>query len=149
MRLLIAAICLLLPGMAFAGEKLSPTMLQSVGDCVTPRISAQSGKTQEEVDFFTDRCGETEGVAYISLNGRDYTLRRVTPPAAGPVPYEGGYEGEGLTVEVKAGKLLKREFTPEEEGDPAEVMSEEYAVTVIVSKDGASQSITGTYWQGH
>lgn len=149
MKILIVAICLLLPGIAFAGEKLSPTMLQSMGDCVTPRISAQPDKTQEQVDFFADRCGEIEGIAYISLDGRDYTLRRISPPAIGPVPYEGRYEGEGLIVEIKAGKLLKREFMPEEEGNPSEVMSEEYAVTVIVTKEDKSRSLSGIYWHGH
>ena len=154
-------------------EKLQPTMLFSLGDCVTPRISAPYNPAQEKanqhscethnqnapdkiktciensrmetVDFFTDRCEETEGVAYISLNGVDYTLKRLTPPV--PV-YAGKYQGEGITVEVKAGKLLTREMSPPEEGDPADIISEEYEALVLVTKDNRTTEIQGVYWQG-
>lgn len=163
------------PGLADDG-KLWPTMLESLGDCVTPRISAPSNAAQEKaskascerhnagdqekiaaciensrmetVDFFTDRCAEKDGVYYISLDGTDYTLNRVAPSEESPVMYAGKFSGEGVEVEIKSGKLLSREMTPPEEGDPAEVMSEEYAVDVTVSKDGQTRKIEGVFWQG-
>jgi hypothetical protein len=157
-------------------EKLWPTMLKSLGDCVTPRISAarnpmQDGLDREyceknnegdvakiktciensasntQVDFFTDRCAETEGVFYISLNGRDYTLRRVGENLSGTA-YAGKYIGAGMTVEVVPGKLLSREFTPPEEGEPREIISEEYAVTVKITRSGRTDKIDGVFWQG-
>lgn len=160
-----------------ADDRLWPTSLQSLGDCVTPRISAPHNRMQDKVDhkyctennagdaqkiktclensatradveFFTDRCGETEGVYYISLNGTEYTLRRVSK-ADGAVPYAGKFAGESLEVDVIPGKLLKREFTPPEEGNPREIMSEEYAVTVNVSKGRQRGKIQGVFWQGH
>ena len=175
MRIKLIIICLLLSSSAaYAGdETLWPTMLRSLGDCVTPRISAPYNQAQEKaneiycrthnqndpekiktclensrmetVDFFTDRCGETDGVYYISLNGIDYTLKRLTPPAN---LYAGKYQGDGISVVVKPGKLLSQEMTHTEEDSPAEIISEEYEARVLVTKGAHTTEIKGVFWQG-
>lgn len=179
MRIVFAIIATMLSFSAAqaADDRLWPTSLQSLGDCVTPRISAphnpmqdkvnhkyctennvgdaqkiktclENSATRADVEFFTDRCGEAEGVYYISLNGTDYTLQRVSK-ADGAVPYAGKFKGEGLEIDVIPGKLLKRELASPEEGDPQEISSEEYAVTVKVTKAAHSEIIEGVFWQGH
>lgn len=175
LKILLPVLFLACPAAA-AEARFSPTMLHSLGDCVTPRISAPAGAAQdranqeyctennqgepekikiclsnskmETVDFFTDRCGENEGVFYISLNGNEYTLHRAGAAPASPVPYAGHFEGEGVSIKVEAGELLTQEMTHAEEGMPSEIISEEYAVTVTVTKDGHTEKIRGVFWQG-
>ena len=178
MRLsLTIAIFLLSSSVAQAGdEKLWPTALKSLGDCVTARISAPRNPMQDkvdenfcrennagdaqkiqacignagsmmEVDFFTDRCGEREGVFYISLNGTEYTLNRIGEPE-GPFSYAGKFASENLVVEIKSGKLLSREFMSSEEGDPRDIKSEAYEVILNITKAGRTEKMQGVFWRG-
>lgn len=157
---------------ALGAERLFPTDIQSLGDCVTPRITAPTNPLQARIDkayctennagddenlqrcldntaarsevtFFHDSCGSDTGPFVMSLGGIEYTLRK-RESARGRVPVAGAYEGDGLQVTIAAGRLLRRsELSIEEGGD------EEHEVFVTVRKDGSSHRIRGVFRHGH
>ncbi len=156
------------PSWAGEDDKLWPTDLTSLGDCVTARITATKNDKQNSLDntycvhgnrgdlektkvcidnslavpdvtFFTDRCGSEEGAYFISLNGTEHTLRRIKNIPSSPVPFAGTYKGDNIVVTIESSKLLD---TSDEDG----LTEEEFDVIVSVTQKGHTEKINGIFW---
>lgn len=154
-------------------EKLWPTDLYT-GECVSATIYAPRSPAQQKIDneycnqglnqgnpekisiclknargksssFFTDRCGSEEGRFFISLNGVEYKLRLIEKARSSPVDFAGRYEGQGLEVQVKSGRLLRRTYLPDSPPGKKELASVEFRVLVVVKKGSRTERIPGVF----
>ena len=173
--LIFSIFLIMLSSPAGAAEKLWPTDLQSHGDCLADRITAPRNEAQDRADhiyctennqgfpdkiqicldnalatpevvFFSDICRED---FYISLNGIEYTLQRVTTAPKSPISFAGTYKGDGLFVTITAGKLLSKSDENPDESEPGDgFIFGEFEAFVTITRDGKTQTIPGIFSHG-
>lgn len=110
------------------------------------RTCLNNAAANPTISFFTDRCGDAEDgahVAYVSFNGQTHPVRRKSDSPHREVRYAGTYTGEGVSVRVVPGKLIKR-FV--EEG---EVLGITHSVDVFITQGGETVKIPGIYDDRH
>jgi hypothetical protein len=151
----------IVPG--FAQQRLVPTGI-ATGDCVAPTIStpkttahrtfdrqyctknnpgnsqkiqacSQNLAQQKQVTFFTDRCG-SKGIYFIGINGIEYQLKRTGGSLTRPPYLTGAFVGQGIRVNVKEIRSIKKTNEDGIEGGELEVL-----VTIIQGKN--TEQITG------
>lgn len=91
------------------------------------------------ISFFTDRCGDAEDGAYVSFNGRTHQVRRKGESPHRQVRYAGTYTGEGVSVRVVPGKLIKRFVEDGEE------MGITHSVDVFITTGGKTVKVPAIY----
>jgi hypothetical protein len=161
---------------ANADEKLWPTELYT-GECVSDRLLASRNEFVEKIDykycndrnvgkpdkiqnclnnsqahkkisFFTDRCGSVENTYFISLNGIEHKVKRVTPLAKKQLYLTGNFEGEGLKIKITQGRLIRKIYEEGSKRTEDDVVDAEYEVMVVVTKDNQVEKIKGTLLYG-
>lgn len=165
MKTIFCVVLCLLSGQSLASGAIVPTD-DPGSDCVAATIATQRSAANRKYDeaycavnkdpaayrtclknaaanptisFFTDRCGDAEDGAYVSFNGRTHQVWRKSESPHREVRYAGTYTGEGVSVRVSPGKLIKR-F--EEDG---EVLGTTYAVDVVITQGSETAKVAAIY----
>lgn len=115
------------------------------GDLSKQQICMANLQSQEQVEFFSNRCGDGY---VVSLNGQQFALKRLSPTARKPPFLTGRYAGDGIRLYVESPRLLSKEY---EEGEPhteANVFSARYAVKVRVEQRQHMNRFPGEVWYG-
>jgi hypothetical protein len=162
---------------AQAKERLWPTAIYC-GDCVAATVSVQkstrdrkldhdyclkhlkgdvkkltaceqASAAQQEIPFFTDRCGSPDDPYFIGINGKEYSLHRTKAAWNEELYLTGSFEGEGLKIEIKPIKLSRKYYDDEMQKSEETVTSVEWQVLVTINKDDSTERFTATLWYGH
>jgi hypothetical protein len=155
-------------GAAFAKETLWLSDVRT-GDCVAPRISSaktqfnhkadkaycakynagsaekiktcqDNSLTNPNINFFTDRCSASD--FYIGINGVEHHLKRLSEPKNAKAPLLGKFSGKGISVDIKALRLLSTNH--ENEDGTGEVIGGTYEVMVTVTKNKITKQTKAT-----
>jgi hypothetical protein len=100
----------------------------------------------ESVSFFTDRCSGDE--YFISLNGKEHRLKRVTGNARKPPYFAGTFKGDGLKVKVASLRLVRKTYEKGSKRTEADVEDALYKVLVTVQRGSRTEEINGDLTYG-
>jgi hypothetical protein len=107
------------------------------------RTCLNNAAANPTISFFTDRCGDVEDGAYVSFNGQTHQVWRKSESPHREVRYAGTYTGEGVTVRVVPGKLIKR-FV-----EDGEVLGITHSVDVVITQGAETVKIPAIYDDRH
>ncbi len=111
------------------------------GDRTGAKNCIRDRRRDKAVAFFTDRCGDGQEY-FISLNGVEYTLTKITGKHPQDSLYVGSYEGQGLTVTVSNPKKTKTRYEKDEQGQRYSIGAL-YSVTVVIVRGHQREEFVG------